>query len=148
MGKMETLKASPLFANLNEDEMEMVGELCKEKTHKPGEVIFHQGDVGDSLYIVQDGEVDILREDPNGEAKVIATIGQGDFFGEMSLIDKDFRSATVAAKNEAEVLNLTNDDLHSFAKVYKNGFTLIVINIARVLSRRLRETSHRLASRL
>lgn len=148
MGKTETLKASPLFANLNEDEMEMIAELCKERAIKPGEVIFREGDVGDSLFIVDNGEVDVLRVDPNGDNKVIASIREGDFFGEMSLIDKEFRSATVAARNDARVLNLTNDDLHAFAKVYKNGFTLIVINIARVLSKRLRETSNRLAARL
>ncbi len=148
MAKAETLRASPLFANLNEDEMEMIAELCKERTYKPGEVVFREGEIGDSLYIVDAGEVDILRDSPNGEKKAIATIRGGDFFGEMSLIDKEYRSATVAAKNEASILNLTNDDLHAFAKVYKNGFTLIVINIARVLSKRLRETSNRLAARL
>ena len=148
MGKAETLRESPLFANLNEDEMEMIAELCKEKIIEPGKIIFQEGDIGDSLYIVDDGQVEILRNDPNGESKAIATINKGDFFGEMSLIDKDYRSATVAVKNKARVLNLTNDDLHAFAKVYKNGFTLIVINIARVLSKRLRETSNRLAARL
>ena len=148
MGKAETLKASPLFANLNEDEMEMIAELCKERVYEPGKVIFKEGEIGDSLFIVDNGEVEILRSDSNGETKSIAIINKGDFFGEMSLIDKDYRSATVAAKSQATVLNLTNDDLHAFAKVYKNGFTLIVINIARVLSKRLRETSHRLAARL
>lgn len=148
MTKVDTLKASPLFANLNEDELEMVAELCKEKVYEPGEIIFREGDVGDSLYIVHSGQVDVLRSGPSGDNKVIAAISPGDFFGEMSLIDKDYRSATVAARDTATVLNLSNDDLHAFAKVYKNGFTLIVINIARVLSRRLRETSNRLASRL
>ena len=148
MAKFETLKASPLFTNLNEDEMEMIAELCKEKTYKPGEVIFREGDIGDSLYIVDSGQVEILRAGPAGDQKPIASIHPGDFFGEMSLIDKDYRSATVAARDSSTVLNLSNDDLHAFAKVYKNGFTLIVINIARVLSKRLRETSNRLASRL
>ena len=148
MNKIERLRQSPLFANLNEDEMEMLAELCKEKHFKPGEIIFREGDVGDSLYIVDGGKMDVLREDRNGESKVIANIEVGDFFGEMSLIDKDYRSATVAASEEARLLNLSNDDLHAFAKVYKNGFTLIVINIARVLSKRLRETSNRLAARL
>lgn len=148
MGKLETLKASPLFANLNEDEMEMIAELCKEKNFKKNEIIFSEGDVGDALYIVNSGKVDVLRGDPQSTPKVIASINEGDFFGEMSLIDKEFRSATVAVQSDASILTLTNDDLHAFAKVYKNGFTLIVINIARVLSKRLRETSNRLASRL
>ena len=64
MAKFETLKASPLFTNLNEDEMEMIAELCKEKTYKPGEVIFREGDIGDSLYIVDSGQVEILRAGP------------------------------------------------------------------------------------
>ena len=110
MGKLETLKATPLFANLNEDEIEMLAELCKEKVYKPGDIIFREGDIGDSLYIVDSGKVGVLRTGPSGETKAIASIQPGDFFGEMSLIDKDYRSATVAAEDSARVLNLSNDD--------------------------------------
>jgi CRP-like cAMP-binding protein len=66
----------------------------------------------------------------------------------MSLIDKEYRSASIRAQSETAMLCLTNENLHSFARVYKNGFTLVVINIARVLSTRLRETNQKLLEKM
>jgi CRP-like cAMP-binding protein len=66
----------------------------------------------------------------------------------MSLIDKEFRSATVRAKRDSTMLHLTADNLAMFRKNYKDGFAFLVINIARVLSNRLRETNGRLGAQL
>ena len=66
----------------------------------------------------------------------------------MSLIDKEYRSASVRGKTATTILQLSNENLHIFAKNYRNGFTWVVVNIARVLSIRLRETNRRLAELL
>ena len=66
----------------------------------------------------------------------------------MSLIDKEYRSATVRANEGAKLLQLTNENLHVFARNYRNGFTWVVVNIARVLSTRLREVNRRLSEKL
>ena len=76
---------------------------------------------------------------------VIATIKPPNFLGEMSLIDKEFRSAGVRSRSATTLLQLSNDNLHTFAKHYRNGFTWVVVNIARILSTRLREMNQRLA---
>ena len=94
------------------------------------------------------GEIEILRPNPKGELSTIAVLDPPQFFGEMSLIDKEYRSATVRAKTDAVLLQLTNENLHIFAKNFRNGFTWVVVNIARVLSSRLRETNRRLAEKL
>jgi len=148
MEKLAVLETSPLFVSLHPEELDMLAELSQARTFRSGEVIFNEGDVGDSLYVIVNGEVEVIRSDKAGTPQTIAMLKGGEFFGEMSLIDKEYRSATCRARAASELLRLTNENLHSFARIYKNGFTLVVINIARVLSLRLRDTSERLAERL
>jgi len=147
MNKVEILQKSRLFDNLLPEEMEMLGELCVLRRFKPGETIFEKDDVGDSLFIMVDGEVDVIHPQTNGPGKVLATLGAPEFFGEMSLIDKEYRSATVKARTESSLLQLANENVHSFSKVYREGFTWLVVNIARVLSQRLRDANKRFADR-
>ena len=147
MEKIEVLQKSRLFENLLPDELEMLSELSQMKDLKSGDIVFHEGDVGNSLYVIVSGEIEVLRKDPEGKLKAIAAMKESEFFGEMSLIDKELRSASVRAKSDTTLLVLTNENLHSFAKVFKNGFTMVVINIARVMSARLRETNAKLAAK-
>jgi CRP/FNR family cyclic AMP-dependent transcriptional regulator len=148
MSKVEELQKSRLFEGLLPEEIEMLAELTQHKNYSEGEAVFEQGDVGDSLYLLVEGAVDVVQKRGDGSEHVIAALQAPDFFGEMSLIDKEYRSATIRAKSEAVMLCLSNENLHSFARVYKNGFTLVVINIARVLSTRLRETNQKLLEKM
>jgi CRP-like cAMP-binding protein len=148
MNKVEELQKSRLFEGLLPEELEMLAELTQHRKFSREEVVFEQGGVGDSLYLLVEGAVDVVRKRDDGAEHVIAALDAPDFFGEMSLIDKEYRSATIRAKSETTVLCLTNENLHSFARVYKNGFTLVVINIARVLSTRLRKTNQKLLEKM
>lgn len=148
MNRVEVLQKCRLFDNLLPEELEMVGELCVLRRFKPGDHVFEKDDVGDSLYMIVEGEVDVVHPDPATEDKVLATLVAPDFFGEMSLIDKEYRSATVRARSECALLQLTNENLYAFSRTFREGFTWVVVNIARVLSQRLRETNRRLAERL
>ncbi len=148
MDKVQQLQKSRLFEGLLPEEIEMITELILQKNFAEGEVVFEQGDVGDSLYMLIEGSVDVIQKDNDGKEHILAILQAPTFFGEMSLIDKEYRSATIRAKTSAAMLCLTNENLHSFARVYKNGFTLVVINIARVLSSRLRETNRKLLRRM
>jgi CRP-like cAMP-binding protein len=70
-----------------------------------GEVIVRQGEVGNCMYVIQQGQVEVLLK--KGDADVcVAVLGEGDFFGEMALFDQEVRSATVRAKGEALILTL------------------------------------------
>ena len=146
MNKAEELQKSRLFEGLLPEEIEMLAELTQHQVFDAGAEVFRQGEVGDSLYILVEGSIDVIRSRDDGSERVLATLNTPDFFGEMSLIDKEYRSATIRARTECSMLRLTNKNLHSFARVYNNGFTLVVINIARVMSARLRETNEKLAS--
>jgi len=145
VSKRELLAGSPLFDNLLPAELELISDLFVEREYGAGEMVFSEGDVGDSLYVIADGEVEVVRTSSAGLDVVLAILTAPVFFGEMSLIDKEFRSASIRAKSDAKLLQLTNENLHVFAKNYRNGFTWVVVNIARVLSRRLRDVNRRLA---
>ena len=146
--KREILAESPLFDNLLPTELSTLADLFVVRELKGGEIIFNEGDLGDSLYVIAEGSVEILRKNPAGQLQAIAALTAPQFFGEMSLIDKEYRSATVRAKTDAKLLQLSNENLHIFAKNFRNGFTWVVVNIARVLSSRLREVNKKLAERL
>lgn len=148
MDKVSVLSGSALFEMLSNQELEYVADLSRPKRITSGQVIFEEGELGDSVYIITAGEVEVLRRDATGTQKVIAVLGVRSFFGEMSLIDKDYRSATVRARGDCELLHLTAENLTTFRKQHRDGFTFVIINIARMLSARLREANTRLAARL
>lgn len=145
MNKREILSDSPLFFNLLIPELDTIAGLFVEREYRDNDWVFREGDVGDSLYVIASGEVDIVKGTADGAEVVIATLRSPNFLGEMSLIDKEFRSASVRARGPTTLLQLSNENLHTFAKHYRNGFTWIVVNIARILSTRLREMNKRLA---
>lgn len=75
------------------------------KPLQDGEVIVRQGEVGNCMYVIQQGQVEVLLK--KGDADVcVAVLGEGDFFGEMALFDQEVRSATVRARGEARILTL------------------------------------------
>ena len=141
--KREILAESPLFRNLLPPELDLLIDLVTEREYRAGDVVFSEGEPGDSLFLVADGAVEVLTKDPAGTSVTLAVVESPYFFGEMSLIDKEHRSATVRARADTCLLQLTNDNLHVFAKNFRNGFTWVVVNIARVLSARLREANRR-----
>lgn len=146
MEKLAVLSTSPLFEMLSNQELEYVAELSRPRRFTAGQTVFEEGELGDSLYVIASGEVEVLRRAPAGEQRIIATLRAPEFFGEMSLIDKEYRSATVRSSTDAELLHLTAENLATFRKRHRDGFTFVVINIARVLSSRLREANAKLAA--
>lgn len=81
-----------------------------QKTFKAGDIIMRQGDKGESAYIIEDGIVDILIEKPDGSAQSVGTRSKGAMIGEMSLVDKAPRSATIKAIEDCKLLEITADD--------------------------------------
>lgn len=147
MDKVALLSGSPLFEMLSNQELEYVADLSRPRHFQAGATIFEEGELGDSLYVIASGEVEIVRRDASGAPHGLAVLGPREFFGEMSLIDKEYRSATVRARTDCELLHLTAENLTAFRKQHRDGFTFVIINIARMLSARLREANTRLAAR-
>jgi CRP-like cAMP-binding protein len=108
------------------------GELGK--VYKDGEIIVRQGEVGDCMYVIQEGQVEVIAED-NGEEIHLAVRGEGEFFGEMAIFDRDVRSATVRALGQVRVL--TVDKKNFLRRVHEDP--ALAFRIVETMSRRLRE---------
>lgn len=104
---IEALGRSVLFARVEPPALAACAASLRVRRFRRGETIFHQGDPGDSLYIVQSGSVKIVLPSPEGqEGAIIATLGRGDFFGELALLDGAPHSATAIAGEPLEALIL------------------------------------------
>lgn len=104
------------------------------KVYRPGEVIVRQGDVGDCMYVIQSGKVEVVKEKDGKEVR-LAELGEGDFFGEMALFEKDVRSATVRPLGEVRVLTV---DKKMFLRKIHDDPSLAFMIMKR-MSRRIRE---------
>lgn len=87
----------------------------KNQHFEPDDEIFHQGDLGDSVYVIQQGECDVIREE-NGAEKILATLAAGDYFGEMALLSDLTRNATIRAKTAMDVLLIPKGDFNKLRK--------------------------------
>ena len=107
----ESLARSPLLGRLPVESRERLAQAARRRTYRRGEVVFHQDDPGDSLHLIQHGRVKVALDAESGEEAVIAILGPGDAFGELSLIDGEPRSATVEALEPVETVSLARADL-------------------------------------
>ncbi|HVM29717.1 MAG TPA: Crp/Fnr family transcriptional regulator [Candidatus Limnocylindrales bacterium] len=110
---IEALGRCPLFAHASEPMRRSIAGGMRRRRFRRNEVIFHQGDTGDSLHIVATGAVKILLPSAEGEEAIIATLWPGDFFGELSLLDGAPRSATATAIEPTETFVLPRDGFHT-----------------------------------
>jgi small-conductance mechanosensitive channel/CRP-like cAMP-binding protein len=106
------LAATDIFAPLNADELSQLVCGSRSHTYAPGETIIRAGDTGDSMFVVHHGNV-AVQVDDNGEPRTVATLGEGDFFGEMALFTGEPRSAHVVAAEETEVLEIGHEAMKS-----------------------------------
>ena len=143
IAKLAVVSSSPLFDMLSNKELEEVASVSEPLIFGAGQVVFEEGELGDSLYVIISGDVEVVQR-IGTRAQVIAELSPPEFFGEMSLIDKESRSATVRAKTDAELLKISSEDLTGFRQQNPAGFTMNVLNIARVLSARLRIANQRI----
>ena len=138
------LAASPLLYNLTPRELEAIAAAFTVLEAPADTVVIREGQVGDSLFIVARGHLDVTTFGPTGD-NVVGKLVPGDFFGEISLIDKTPRSATVKTRDDATLYVLTHAALHQFARNHRDGFTWFMVNVARGLAHKLREANQRLA---
>ena len=96
----------PVFAELTPDELGEIVRAMQPRRFDPGEFVYRKGDPADGMYIVQSGEVDVLLPQLDGSSVHVRTLGQGEVIGEIGLLDKGTRSATIRAKDEAELVRL------------------------------------------
>jgi CRP-like cAMP-binding protein len=106
---LATLARCRLFAGLDAAALQRVARGMRSRRFRRGETLFHQGDPGDALLVVRSGSIKIVLPSEAGDEAIIATIGAGDFLGELALLDGAPRSATAVALTATETLVLPRD---------------------------------------
>jgi CRP/FNR family transcriptional regulator, cyclic AMP receptor protein len=106
---LEALGAIPFFAGLEPDALERLAAGMRSRRFRRGEVIFHLGDPGDALFVIVSGDVKISLPSETGEEAILATLGVGDVFGELALLDGAPRSASATAIGATETVVLPRD---------------------------------------
>jgi|YNPMSStandDraft_1061717.scaffolds.fasta_scaffold11346_2 CRP-like cAMP-binding protein len=133
----DLLASNPLFEGFEKKDFERIMEIIHNRVYEAGEYIFIQGDPGLALYIIQEGTISIIRRYQNLEYK-LATFSRGDFFGELSIFEKDTRTASAIAESKCKVAVLFKPDLEEFASKYPKKGMIIYRGIARIVSTRLK----------
>jgi CRP-like cAMP-binding protein len=132
---IEALARCPLFENASSEMLESLANRLRRRKFRRNEVIFHQGDPGDSLHVVATGAVKILLPSAEGEEAIIATLRPGDFFGELALLDGASRSATAAALEQTETLVLPRLVLMELLGTVTGLGDALLVGLARELRR-------------
>ena len=145
--KEDSPKQLTLFHGLTEDEFKKVANLFYYRRYTAGEYLFHEGNPGSALFYIKSGQVMIqktIQDTPNGEKHdiIIATLSEGNMFGEMSLMDDSPRSTDAVCSQDSEVLMLFRSEMQGlFKKVPVIGYK-IMSNLAWILSGRLKGTNN------
>ena len=141
----ETLREIGIFGGLSDEVLARFTSTLLPIRVMPGDVLFREGDPARELYVVIDGEVEVLKKSRRNRDVRVAILGPNDCFGEMSIIDVQPRSATVRALGPSRLLKMTSEHLDALYRQDLKSYALITLNIARDLSRRLRVTDGILA---
>ncbi len=132
----------PLFSLLRDTQLVLLTQVLLRKPYPKNSTVVAAGDPADALYIVISGRLKVIMSDKEGKEVILAILNQGDFFGEMGLIDQAPRSATVVAIDSCELLTMTRAD---FTKCLQKNFDL-TMNVILGLVKRLREADRKIGS--
>jgi uncharacterized membrane protein len=141
---LEALRSVPLFASLDDDAAKQLRSLLREKTVPRNTALFNQGDQGNAMYLIESGRVRISIRDEDEQELTLAELAQGDFFGEMSIIDGRQRSADARVLEEARLAVLPRDDFLRFVRTKPD----VALEMLSALTDRLRRTDELLRSRV
>jgi CRP/FNR family cyclic AMP-dependent transcriptional regulator len=137
------LQSNALFGGLSDAQMPAVIALLKEEHFATGDLIVREGEAGDRMHFIVTGSAEVVKDatpdiTDDDELTSLVTLKPGAAFGEMSLIDTQARSASVRAVEPVKTLSLASRALHKLYRSHPEIFTMIILNLARELSRRLR----------
>jgi CRP/FNR family cyclic AMP-dependent transcriptional regulator len=133
------IRSVELFEGLTDDELGLIGAICKERTFAKGDLLAVKGEIGNNLFIVIKGVVEILVEGKHNSNRVIANLGAGQLIGEMSLVDRGPRSATVRAIHNPTIVEvIEHQEFLSLCELNNRIGYIVMHNLAADLSFKLR----------
>lgn len=121
--KVEKLKSFPLLSSIDDNELEVLASYMKENIHEKNDIIINEGDWDTTMYLLIEGTVDVIKTTIYNDKFVCATLSDSMYviFGEMALIDKDKRSATVKAKTKCKTFSIDSESFNKFLDEYPKG---------------------------
>ena len=134
----ESLREIGLFGALSDEVLHDLATALPVELIPPGDAVFREGDQAREMFVVLGGECEVLKRGKRGGEARVALLGTGDWFGEMSILDVQPRSASVIAVAPTRLLRITSEALDALYRRDLKSYSLIVLNISRELSRRLR----------
>jgi CRP/FNR family cyclic AMP-dependent transcriptional regulator len=141
---LEALRSVPLFSSLDDEAAIELRRLLTFRNVPANTRLFHQGDSGDAMYLIESGKIRINIKDEDGKEITLADLAQGDFFGEMALIDGRQRSADAHVTEEARLAVLSREAFLSFFRMNPD----VALEMLSALTARLRRTDELLSSRV
>ena len=132
----DVVRKAPLFTALADDSATALKARMVEVRVSKGQVLFNEGDSGDRLYIVTDGKIKLGIKSIDGRENLLAVLGPGEMFGELSLFDPSPRTATATALTDAKLLGLGQEDLNLWLAEHPE----VAKHLLRALAQRLRRT--------
>ena len=138
----EFLSRHSMFGGLSDADLTIIRPLLDQRTYPKGTILLRQGEPNNTVYFIVHGEISIQKHSENGnpEEREISSLLAGDSFGEMELIDVQSCAASAICVTDVCVITLSNRDLYRLSKSHLMLYTMIILNLARDISRRLRKT--------
>jgi len=137
--------ATPFFGGLSGASLDLLVSMLVERRFDVGHIVVAEGEPGRSMFIVHSGKLAVSKLGASGRVVRMAGLEPGDFFGEMTLIEIQNRSATVVAESRTVLYELTTRDLYTYYKADLHAYVIVMQNINRELCRRLRRADNRIA---
>ena len=142
----DLLKRVAIFRDLDADELKQVADVCKEEKFVSSEYIFREGEHGNRLYLIVDGEVRISRDVPGSGEEALAVLKAGALFGEMAVFDRTERSTHAISNGGTTVLTISRADFEMLLDFNRELAYKVLWACVRLLSSRLRSTNDSLRS--
>jgi CRP/FNR family cyclic AMP-dependent transcriptional regulator len=140
------LQAIPIFAGLSPAALTEIASAVDEAEFHRGEIIVREGEPGNRMFIIGSGSVEVVKHLAESRETVLAVLRPRDFLGEMSIIDCVARSASVRAVEDTTLFALKGIDLYHLFQKHPDQYAIVILNIARDLSRRLRAIDEKFAA--
>jgi len=123
------LREIPLFSEMDEQEVADIRAIMQEMRFRPGQVIIREGEMGDLFYVITDGHAEILIRDADGAELILHEAGPGDFFGELSMLTNEPRSARIRAVDSVTTLALERDDFFEFFRTHPHAAIDVMVEL-------------------
>jgi CRP/FNR family transcriptional regulator, cyclic AMP receptor protein len=144
--RQDFLETIPIFAGLDAAAVSEISKAAEEASFQPGEIIVKEGEAGNRMFIIRSGRVEVAKNIAQPRETILAVLGPTDFLGEMSIIECVQRSASVRAIEETSLFTLKGTDLYRLYESRPDQYAIVILNIARDISRRLRAVDEKYAA--